>query len=186
MERSAEMEYKHVNGPVYCRFALTPPIINSARAYEYGIEAPSMFDVQAGSYTRLKEGVNVKVRMLLEGRTKRMTCHAKIDYVIEEESEGMTRVGFSHLSLSDEEFGVLMENFIEEPVAPLELTERVEDKGIEARPVTEAEVFMGTTRVKAVTFPVNLIEEIDAERGEIPFSEYVTRAVKEHLARARE
>lgn len=186
MERNAEMEYKHVNGPVYCRFALTPPIINSPRAYEYGIEAPSMIDLQAGSYMGLKEGENVKLRMLLEGRSKRMTCHAKIDYVVEEESEGRARVGFSHLSLSDEEFGVLMENFIEEPVAPLEVTERVEDKGIEAKPVTEADLLFGATRVKAVTFPVDLIEEIDAKRGQVPFSEFVALAVREHLERRRQ
>ena len=42
------MEYKHVNGPVYCRFALTPPVINSERAYQYGIEAPSLIDIHAG------------------------------------------------------------------------------------------------------------------------------------------
>ncbi|MCA1961203.1 MAG: hypothetical protein LDL33_10440 [Desulfomonile sp.] len=176
------MEYKHVNGPVYCRFALTPPIINSPRAYEYGIEAPSLIDLQAGSNRTLKEGSNVKIRMLLDNRSKRMTCHAKIDYVVRDEVKGETRVGLSHLSLSDAEFGILMENFTDEPVEPLEVTERVEDKGIEAKPVTEAGLLLETTRIKAVTFPIDLIEEIDAKRGEVPFSEFVTRAIKAYLA----
>lgn len=176
------MEYKHVNGPVYCRFALTPPIINSPRAYEYGIEAPSLIDLQAGSNLTVKEGSNVKIRMLLDNRTKRITCHAKIDYVVRDEVKSETRVGLSHLSLSDAEFRVLMENFTDEPVEPLEVTERVEDKGIEARPVTEAELFLETTRIKAVTFPIDLIEEIDAKRGEVPFSEFVTSAIKTYLA----
>ncbi len=177
------MEYKHVNGPVYCRFALTPPIINSPRAHEYGIEAPSMIDLHAGSNIRLKEGSNVKLRMLLDNRSKRMTCHAKIEYVIQDEARGETSIGFGHLSLSDEEFGVLMENFSEEPVGPVEVAERVEDKGIEAKPVTEAELFLETTRIKAVTLPVNLMEEIDARRGEVPFSEFVSRAIRAYLAK---
>ncbi|MEW6139317.1 MAG: hypothetical protein AB1733_13875 [Thermodesulfobacteriota bacterium] len=175
------MEYKHVNGPVYCRFAVTPPIVNSDRAYEYGIEAPSVYDLQVGSPERLKEGSNVKLRMLLNNRTKRITCHAKIDYFVKDEVLGKTRVGFSHLSLSDEEFDVLIENFTDEPIEPLEITDRVEDKGIEARPITEAEIFLKTTRIKAVTFPVNLIEEIDARRGETPFSDFVSHAVKAYL-----
>jgi len=175
------MEYKHVNGPVYCRFALTPPIVNSPRAHEYGIEAPSMIDLQAGSNISLKEGSNVKLRMLLDNRSKRITCHALIDHIIRDEARGETRVGFGHLSLSDEEFGVLMENFSDEPAGQLEVAERVEDKGTEARPVTEAELFLGTTRIKAVTLPVNLIEEIDAKRGEVPFSEFVERAIRGYL-----
>gem|GEM_PF-575706 len=180
-ERSAEMEYKHVNGPVYCRFALTPPIINSLRAHEYGIEAPSMIDLHAGSNISLKEGSNVKLRMLLDNRSKRITCHAQIDHMVRDEAGGETKVGFSHLSLSDEEFGVLMENFCDEPVGKLEVAERVEDKGTEAKPVTEAELFLGTTRIKAVTLSVNLIEEIDAKRGEVPFSEFVSRAISAYL-----
>jgi hypothetical protein len=175
------MEYRHVNGPVYCRFALTPPIINSPRASEYGIEAPSLIDLQAGSNLTLKEGTNVKIRMLLENRSKRMTCHAKIDYVVRDDLKAETRVGLSHLSLADAEFDVLLENFTDEPVELLEVTERIEDKGVEARPVTEAEVFLETTRIKAVTFPIGLIEEIDSRRGEVPFSEFVTRAVKAFL-----
>lgn len=176
------MEYRHVNGPVYCRFALTPPIINSPRASEYGIEAPSLIDLQAGSNLALKEGSNVKIRMLLDNRSKRMTCHAKIDYVVRDELKAETRVGLSHLSLSDAEFRVLLENFTDEPAGLLEVTERIEDKGIEARPAIEADLFLETTRIKAVTFPINLIEEIDAKRGEVPFSEFVTRAVRAYLA----
>lgn len=175
------MEYRHVNGPVYCRFALTPPIINSPRASDYGIEAPSLIDLHAGSNLTLKEGTNVKIRMLLDNRSKRMTCHAKIDYVVRDEDRGETRVGLGQLSLSDAEFAILMENFTNAPIEPLEVTERVEDKGAEAKPVTEAELMLETTRIKAVTFPIGLIEEIDDRRGEVPFSEFVTRAVKAYL-----
>ena len=175
------MEYRNVNGPVYCRFALTPPIINSPRASEYGIEAPSLIDLHAGSHLTLKEGSNVKIRMLLDNRSKRMTCHAKIDYVVRDEVRGETKVGLGQLSLSDAEFGVLMENFTNEPVEPLEVTERVEDKGTEAKPVTQAELMLGTTRIKAVTFPVDLIDEIDANRGDVPFSEFVANAIKTYL-----
>jgi hypothetical protein len=166
---------------VYCRFALTPPIINSARAHEYGIEAPSEIDLQVASNGTLKEGTNVKIRMLLQNRSKRMTCHAKIGYLLRDEAKGETRVGFDHLSLSDTEFGVLMDNFTEEPVEPLEVTERLEDKGAEAKPVTQAELVLETTRIKALTFPIDLIEEIDSRRGEVPFSEFVARAVKAYL-----
>ncbi|MDQ7785251.1 MAG: hypothetical protein RDU20_20365 [Desulfomonilaceae bacterium] len=173
------MQYKHVNGPVYCRSAVTPPIINSPKALEYGLEAPSMMDIQAGG--NLKEGSNVKLRMILDNRSKRMTCHAQIDYIVKDETRGETSIGFGHLSLSDQEFQVLMENFSEEPVAKLEVAERVEDKGIEAKPVTEADLLAETTRIKAVTLPVNLMEEVDAKRGEVPFSEFVARALKAYL-----
>ena len=175
------MQYKHVNGPVYCRFALTPPIINSPRANEYGIEAPSMIDLHAGSHIRLKEGSNVKLRMLLDNRSKRMTCHAQIDYIRRDETGAETNIGFGHLSLSDEEFGVLMKNFSSEPVGQLEVAETVEDKGTEAKPVTEADLLLGTTRIKAVTLPVNLMEEVDSKRGEVPFSEFVSRAIRAYL-----
>ena len=90
-------------------------------------------------------------------------------------------MGFSHLSLSDAEFGILIENFTDEPIEPLEVTDLVEDKGIETRPVLEAELFLGATRIKAVTLPVNLIEEIDANRGDVPFSEFVASAIKAYL-----
>jgi hypothetical protein len=140
-----------------------------------------MIDLHAGSHISLKEGSNVKLRMLLDNRSKRMTCHAQIDYIIRDEATGECSVGLGHLSLSDEEFGVLMENLSEEPIGQLEVAERVEDKGIEAKPVTEADLFLDTTRIKAVTFPVNLIEEVDAKRGEVPFSEFVSRAIRAYL-----
>jgi hypothetical protein len=175
------MEYRHVNGPVYCRVAITPPIINSPRASEYGIEATSFIDLHAGSNLSFKEGTNVKIRMLLDSRSKRMTCHAKIDYVVWDEVKSETKVGLGHLSLSDAEFVILMENFADESIEPLEVTERVEDKGTEAKPIEEAELLLGTTRIKAVTFPVDLIDEIDTQRGDVPFSEFVTRAIKAYL-----
>ena len=74
-----------------------------------------------------------------------------------------------------------MENFTAEPIEPLEVTERVEDRGVEATPVEEADLVVGATRIKAVTFPVDLIDQIDAKRGEVPFSEFVADAIKAYL-----
>jgi hypothetical protein len=81
-----KMEYRYVNGPVYCRYALTPPVINSDLGHKMGIVAPCEMDMQAGSHIKLKAGNNVKLRMVLDNRTKRMTCHAKIDWVRQDES----------------------------------------------------------------------------------------------------
>jgi hypothetical protein len=172
------MKYRHVNGPVYCRYAATPPIINSKLADEYGIEAHS--------FVELEERRNVKVRMLLENRTKRMTCHAKVASVKRDETAGGAFderwiVRLSDLSLTDAEFEVLMSNFVETPQQPLEMRERVRETAGESRPV----IFPGkeeeVVRAKAVTMPVSLIDEIDAKRGDVPFSHFVISAVKEYL-----
>jgi hypothetical protein len=74
---------------------------------------------------------------------------------------------------------VLLKNLVEAPECPLELRENVRDGAADSTPVT----FPGddVQRVKAVTMPVNLIEEIDSQRGEVPFSQLVVTAVREYL-----
>lgn len=167
------MEYRHVRGPVYCRYAYTPPIINSELAMELGIEASSV--------VRLDEGSNVKLRMVLEDQNKRMTCHAKIDWVKQNEQTGDYRVGLSHLSLSDDEFRVLRRSLIEEPSKALEFGAKVTDKGLEVEPLIRGEEEVEIKRIKALTLPVALIEAIDSARGEVPFSEFVARAIAAYL-----
>lgn len=167
------MEYRHVKGPVYCRYAYTPPIINSELALELGIEASSV--------VRLDEGSNVKLRMVLEDQDKRMTCHAKIDWVKQNQETGDYRVGLSHLSLSDEEFRVLRKSLVEEPSKQLEFGERVTDKGLTVEPMIHGDQEVELKRIKALTLPVAVIEAIDSARGEVPFSEFVTRAIDAYL-----
>ena len=172
------MKYKYVNGPVFCRYAGTPPIINSKLADEYGIEA--------SSFVELEQGRNVKVRMVLENRTQRMTCHAKIAWVKRDETAGGAFderwvVGLNSLSLTDAEFEVLLTNFVEEPESPLELLERLRDTASEVSPVAFPGGAERVLRIKAVTMPVSLIDEIDAKRGDVQFSEFVTRAVNNYL-----
>lgn len=168
------MDYRHVKGPVYCRYAYTPPVINSELAFELGIEASSV--------VRLDEGSNVKLRMVLEDQNTRMTCHAKIDWVKENEQTGDYRVGLSHLSLSDDEFQVLMKSLVEQPSVYMEFGASVRDKGLTSAPFTRADESLEIKRIKAVTLPVELIEAIDSTRGEVPFSEYVARAIRAYLS----
>jgi hypothetical protein len=175
------MEYRALNGPVYCRYAVTPPIINSNTAYEVGVLAPVDVDLQAGSHIELKEGTNVKLRMVLDNRTKRMTCHAKIDWMTKDESTGKYTVGFGQLSLSDDEFQVLLKNTSNKPGEYVVFGESVREQGAEASPVTTVEDRQEITRAKAVTMPVSVIEAIDNSRGKVPFSEFVVTAVKAYL-----
>lgn len=172
------MEYKHVDGPVYCRYAATPPIVNSELANTYGIEARS--------FVELEEGKNVKVNILLENRTKRMTCHGKVAWMKRDETAGGAFdqrwiVGLSHLSLTDDEFQVLLANFVEAPLCPIEFREKVRDTEWGTTPVTFPGREELVVRVKAVTMPVSLIDEIDSKRGDVPFSQFVSTAVKEYL-----
>ncbi|MEJ2719499.1 MAG: hypothetical protein P8182_20600 [Deltaproteobacteria bacterium] len=175
------MEYRHVNGPVYCRYALTPPVINSALGHRLGIVAPCELDMQAGSHRKLEAGTNVKLRMELDNRTTRMTCHAKIDWVRRDESTGSCNVAFSHLSLSDNEFQVLHENFTDETQDTVEFVSRVRDAASDLKPVIAGDGSKEVTRAKAVTLPVSLIEEVDEKRGDVPFSEFVANSLREYL-----
>jgi hypothetical protein len=166
------MEYRHVDGPVYCRYALTPPVINSALAEKYGIEAPSA--------VAMDEGKNVKLRMVVENGTVRMTCHARVDWVKEDESTGEYRVGLSRLSLADPEFRILARNFVARSARPIVLGKTVRDKAAESAPVTVGDSKEEITRVKGVTLPVSLIEAVDAIRGELGFSRFVVKVLREH------
>ena len=156
------MKYKHVTGPVYCRYAATPPIVNSSLANEYGIEARS--------FVELEQDRNVKVSILLEDRTRRMTCHAKVAWVQRDDEAGGAFderwvVGLSPLSLTDDEFQVLLANFVEAPLCPIEFREHVRDvEGVSA-PVTFPGREELVVRVKALTMSVSLIDEIDSKRG---------------------
>jgi hypothetical protein len=172
------MKYRHINGPVYCRYAATPPIINSRHADECGIEAHS--------FVELEEQRNVKVSMLLENRTRRLTCHARVASVKRDETAGGAFderwiVRLSDLSLTDAEFEVLMSNFADTPQHPLAMRTRVRETAGESKPVTFTGDEEQVVRAKAVIMPLGLIDEIEAKRGDVPFSHFVITAVKEYL-----
>ncbi|MFC1835365.1 hypothetical protein ACFL2Q_11625 [Thermodesulfobacteriota bacterium] len=167
------MEYRPVNGPVYCRYAGTPPIINSKLAELFGIESQSPVELEQGS--------NVKLRIILEGERKRLTCHATVDWVIEDESSGDFRIGMSNLSLTEPEFEVLVRNFSDRPTGSLQFGPSVRVQDHDTEPVAISGEFKEITRIKAVTLPVSLIESIDMKRRDMPFSEFVTKGLRHYL-----
>jgi hypothetical protein len=173
------MKYGKVAGPVYCRYARTPPIVNSAFASEYGIQAEMGYKPQPG--ITIEEGKNVKLRLILDDRKRRMTCHARIDWVEVDDESGEYRVGFSSLSLSDDEFRVLIESFTEERVQALAFGDSVRREEEETVPVTRGDGDQEIMRDKALSLPVSLIEEIDRRRGATPFSEYVVTVLSKYL-----
>ncbi len=164
------MKYCHVNGRVYSRYAFTPPVINSGLASSYGIEAPSSVPLDQGS--------NVKLRIVLGHLSKRMTCHAVVDNVIAGKSPETFSVAFGQLSLSDHEFEILLNNCSEGVHGEFEFGMTVRHGGKDTSPVIEGYEGEEITRVKALTLPVRLIEAIDLKRGETPFSQYVTNALR--------
>ncbi len=177
------MKYGNIDGPILFRFARTAPVINSSHALELGVRAELGYNPDLGQ--RVDVGRNVKIRMLLAGRTKRMTCHGKVAWIERDEATGRPMVGIHQLSLSDEEFGVLRECFTAEPVAQATLGDSVRLVPDGSEPVVTAfGVTSPITRQKALTLPVALIERIDAERGDTPFSEFVVVALNEHLDRS--
>ncbi|MGC8603161.1 MAG: hypothetical protein ACP5VS_05665, partial [Desulfomonilaceae bacterium] len=111
----------------------------------------------------------------------RITCHAQIDYVKKVENANQYRVGFSHLSLTDEEFKLLLQSFVNESDRVLEFSETLRDKGIEAPSVSEIEELKQVARIKAVTLPISLIEEIDLKRGAESFSDFVVRVLSDYI-----
>ncbi len=173
------MKYGHLEGHVYCRYAKTPPIINSNFAEQYGVEAS--LPATSGSFM-LEEGKTVKLRLVFDNRRKRMTCHAQVDWVKKEEN-GKQLIGFSHLSLSDEEFKVLLNNFAETPQQGFTFGDTVRDGTDDIAPLVKTADAKDITRIKAITIPVGLIEEIDSKRKETPFSEFVIRALKDYLGK---
>ncbi len=173
------MEYKSIDGPVYSRHALSPPIINSDMGTKYGIKAPCL--VEPGDYAGIKVGSNVKLRLLVDGGTKKITCHGAIDWVRSDEATGKWYVGFGSLSLSDDEFAILERNFVEKADKPVEFVRKIREKALEAESVAVADVAREIMRHKAVNFPVSVIEAIDAMRGDTPFSEFVVNAVNAYI-----
>lgn len=173
------MEYMNVDGHVYSRDALTPPIINSQAALRYGIKVPC--NVEPGQYAGPTVGNNVKLRLVVNEGTKKMTCHAKVDWVDPDPDSGEYMVGFGSLSLTDDEFRILERNFSEKPKEPLYFGRIIEDKAREVEAVKVSDQAQEIMRLKAVNFPVSVIESIDEHRGETPFSEFVINAVREYL-----
>lgn len=173
------MEYRFLAGEVHSRKALTPPVINSQLAERYGLQVQSV--VEPTAYTGFTQGQNVKLRLLVDGGARRMTCHARIDWIKRDESTDMNVVGFGHLSLTDEEFRVLQRNFAEGPTQALHFGVKVREKGLEAEPVAVSSEATEIMRFKAINFPVSVIEEIDEHRGDVSFSEFVTTAVRTYI-----
>jgi len=174
------MKYVHVDGLVYCRFAQTPPVVNSGIASDYGIEAEVGAKTQYGPV--FDEGKNVKLRLILDNRTKRMTCHGKVDWVRDNPDTGERRIGLSQLSLSDDEFRMLLDHSSEKPKARLKFTESVRHEVEETVPIIRGADERVIMRIKAVELPVELIELIDEKRGATPFSEFVTEVLRDRLA----
>ena len=172
------MRYGKLEGPIYCRYAKTSSIINSVLAREIGVEAPLGYRPEYGF--RIEAGRNVKLRMMLDNRKRRMTCHAKIDRVREDAKTGEHIISFSHLSLSEDEFKVLMASFTEEEVPSVAFGETVRDATCDSIPLA-AEGPEALIRDKAVTMPVSLIDLIDEKRGEVSFSAFVVAALTEKL-----
>lgn len=175
------MEYRALNGPIYCRPALTPPIINSPLATEIGIRGVSRIDLEAGGNVPLSPGSNVKLRMVLDNGLKRMTCHAKIDGWHRDRASGKLTVDFSNLSLSDWEFELLRNSFLEEPLHEVAFTGTLRGHGREAPALGLSEGGHEITRIKAVTMPLALIDRIDDVRGDTPFSDFVVDALRSRL-----
>ncbi|MBW1877865.1 MAG: hypothetical protein JRI25_16245 [Deltaproteobacteria bacterium] len=172
------MKYGKIDGPVYCRYARTEPVINSQLASELGIQARLGIRAQHG--LTIEVGKPVKLRMVFDNRKRRMTCHAFVDWV-EEESSGEYRVGFSKLSLSKDEFKVLLNTLSDWPDAEGIFGDTVRWATTETAPVTTADDAKEILRNKAVTLPVGLIEKIDEIRGETPFSEFVVGLLRQHV-----
>jgi hypothetical protein len=176
---NSTMEYKSIDGPVFSRKALSPPVINSRMATTVGIKALCL--TEPGQYSGIQAGNNVKLRLVLEGGKKRLTCHGMVDWVKFDEFTNKYFIGFGSLSLSDEEFRVLQRSFVEEAEKPVEFVPRVREKAAEVESVAVANTAAKIMRHKAVNFPVTVIEAIDIMRGDTPFSEFVVNAVLAYI-----
>lgn len=175
------MRYMHVDGQVFSRHALTPPVINSDKATVYGIQVPC--DTEPSQYSGPVVGSNVKLRLVIDNGAKKMTCHARVDWIEKDPNTGKSSVGFGNLSLTDEEFKVLQSCFTEQAKEVLDFSSSVRDKAAHAETVKVSNQAKEIMRLKAVNFPVSIIEAIDENRGSTPFSEFVTNAVKDYLKR---
>jgi hypothetical protein len=176
------MEYKSIDGPVFSRQASSPPIINSAMATKLGIKAPCM--AEPGQYAGIEAGNNVKLRLVVDGGERRITCHGKIDWVKFDEVTAKYYIGFGSLSLSDEEFRILERNFVEETEMPVEFVRTIREKAADLESVEVDNGAVEIMRHKAVNFPVSVIEAIDIMREDTPFSEFVVNAVRAYVKKA--
>ena len=176
------MQYMHIDGQVFSRHALTPPVINSEKALRYGIQVPC--DMEPSQYSGPNVGSNVKLRLVIEGGARKMTCHARIDWIEQDPETGKSSAGFGSLSLTDEEFQVLEATFTAQPKEMLTFGTSVRDKATQAETVKISSQAREIMRLKAVNFPVSVIEAIDENRGATPFSEFVTNAVREYVKRS--
>lgn len=175
------MEYMHVDGEVYSRTALTPPIINSEKALVYGIRVPCA--LEPSQYAGPNVGDNVKLRIVVDSGARRMTCHARIDWLDKDRETGKSFMGFGSLSLTDQEFRVLESHFADQPKESFEFVPSVRERAKMAESVKVSDEAHEIMRLKAVNFPVSVIEAIDENRGSTPFSEFVSMAVREYLKR---
>ncbi len=173
------MEYKGIDGPVFSRRALSPPIINSSMANEFGLKASC--SMEPGQYVGLETGANVKLRLLLNHGKRKITCHGVIDWIKFDESRGKHYIGFGSLSLSDKEFHILERNFVEEPDEPVEFVQKIREKARDVESAVALDEAAEIMRHKAVNFPVSVIDAIEAARGDTPFSAFVVDAVRTYL-----
>ena len=173
------MDYKSIDGTVFSRYAASPPVINSDLAWKYGIQVPC--NIEPGQYSGFTAGRSVKLRLVIAEGKQKMTCHAQIDWVEKDQKTGQCMVGFGHLSLTEEEFRVLENFFSDRPEKPLEFSDTVRDKARDAVSIVGTNTAREIMRLKAVNFPVSVIEAIDEHRGDIPFSEFVTKALRAYL-----
>lgn len=173
------MEYKHIDGNLFFRYASTPPVINTDLALTCGIQGPC--PMQPGQYAGFEIGRNVKLRVTIDNGTKKMTCHGRLDWVKQDSDTGQWSVGFSQLSFTEDEFLLLQQHFVERSDKRLEFGSSVRDKGKGAVSVTTTDKAREIMRLKAVNFPVSVIEAIDENRGNTTFSEFVTAAVRQYL-----
>ncbi|MEW6138984.1 MAG: hypothetical protein AB1733_12185 [Thermodesulfobacteriota bacterium] len=173
------MDYKHIDGLVYSRYAASPPIINSTLAWKYGIQVAC--PLEPGQYSHFEVGSNVKLKLVVADGTKKMTCHGMIDWVEKDEATGTCMVGFGHLSLTDEEFAVLEQSFADKGREALKFGERLRDKALDAEAVVVNDQAREIMRLKAVNLPVSVIEAVDENRGEATFSGFVTEAIRAYI-----
>lgn len=173
------MEYKSIDGSVFSRQASSPPVINSTMATKLGIKAPCV--TEPGQYGGIEVGNNVKLRLLIDGGKKKITCHGVIDWVKFDKATAKYYIGFGSLSLSDAEFRILERNFVEEAEKPVEFVRKIREMAAEAESVVVADAAGEIKRHKAVDFPVSVIESVDIMRGDTPFSEFVVNAVRGYI-----
>ena len=173
------MKYGHIEGPILFRYARTAPIINSPHALEFGVQAALGFNPELGA--RIEIGRSVKVRLFLDGHRSHMTCHAKIAWFDRVGGGNTANIGLSHLSLSDDEFSMLFGAFTAEPVTRATFGETVRLTTDDSSPVVRDSREHPILRHKALTLPVLLIERVDEERGDTPFSEFVVQALLDHM-----